>query len=195
MTKLSEKEILKIIANCVEPKRSAQKALYDLLFDHIVFHTGRFNLSNQEQEDQIQESFIKIFCNIKKFDPKKSSIFTWTAVLAKNVCLNFISKKRLEFTTIEHIVQEVKIEDVHSDYLELALISDMIKALPEMVQKVFNLSIIQGLEHKDIAKLLDIKTNVSRAYLSRAKAILKDEISNQNEISLKHLNLKTIGNG
>ena len=89
----------------------------------------------------------------------------------------------------------MKIEDVHSDYLELALISDMIKALPEMVQKVFNLSIIQGLEHKDIANLLDIKTNVSRAYLSRAKAILKDEISNQNEISLKHLNLKTIGNG
>lgn len=194
MTKYSEKEILKIIADCAVPKRAAQKALYDLLFEHIVYHTGRFKLSQEEQEDQIQEVFIKIFCNIRSYNSKKSNIFTWTSVVAKNVCLSFIAKKKIEFATIEQIVQEAKFEDVHSDFLELAILNDMIQSLPEMVKKVFNLSIIQGIEHKDIATLLGISTNVSRAYLSRAKATLRNEISKQNEISLKHLNFKIIGN-
>jgi len=194
MTTLSKKEILKIVADCAEPKPSAQRALYDILFDHVVHHTGRFNLSHEEQEDLIQEVFIKIFCNIKKYDPQKSNIFTWTSVLAKNLCLNFISIKKIEFATLEQIAHEVKSEDVHSDYLELALINEMIQSLPDLVRKVFNLSVIQGLDHKAIGTLLDINSNTSRAYLSRAKAILRTEVSKHSEISLKHLNLKIIGN-
>jgi len=190
MPKIAEKTILKIIADCAVPHRTAQRALYDLLFDHIMYNTGRFNFSKAEQQDQIQETYIKIFSNLDKFDHKKSNLFTWTSVVTKRVCLSFITKKKIELSQIDDLSHEIGIEDLQSDFLELKIIYGLIEALPEMCNKVFNLSIVQGLNHEDIASLLEITPSSSRAYLSRAKKILREEVLNQNVITTNYLNLK-----
>lgn len=190
MLKNTEKTIHTIVARCVKLESSAQRALYDILFDNVVYASGMFKFSKVEQEDLIQESFIKIFCNIGSFDKNLSNLNTWSSTITKRVCLSYIRKKKIQLTHIDNISMDIGIEDIHSDFLELDIIYGLIEGLPLMCKEVFNLFVVQGMDHTDIAYLLDITKSTSRAYLSRAKSILRFEISNQNAITTEHLNLK-----
>lgn len=182
MPKIKEKDLLRIVQGCIDKQLSSQKELYYTLFDDVSFYVGRMNLTLEEEEDLVQEIFLKIFCNIESFDHRKSNVNTWSSVIANRTCLSYIRKKKIKFEQLDSLGREFAIEDRQTDFLMLKLIQDYIDLLPELSQQVFRLSVMQGLGHTEIASLVDISPNASRAYLSRAKSILRDQISAEKEI-------------
>ena len=187
MTKPSDKAILKIVKGCIRKIQSAQRALYEALFDHVAFCIRSFNFSIEEQEDLMQEVFIKLFCNINSFDNTKANIYTWSSIIANRTCLSFIRKKKIKFEQWDAVKVEIGMEDLQSDFLELDILHRLIEDLPMPAKEVFKLSVFQGLTHDKISNLLHIETNASRSYLSRAKATLRKEVLNHNDIAVKYL--------
>lgn len=120
---------------------------------------------------------MKIFKNIKKFDlamPFKP----WLRRILINTCINNFKKKKLNFTErLEAANEYHDSEDILSG-ISYQEILDMIRQLSPAYRAVFNLHVIEGYKHEEIAEMLNISVGTSKSNLSKAKKnlqlILKD---------------------
>lgn len=179
MNKVGHKDIIRIIEGCIQCDPLSQRNLYDLLFDNILRTVSSFHLSKVETEDLIQESFIKIFNNIKSYDSTKSQIQTWANIIAKRITLNHIQAKKIEIVDqdISELYQEFYATVEDSDPKETHLILSAIESLPNQYKEVFEMAVFQGMEHKNISERLGISASSSRVYLTRAKKILQKDMT------------------
>ena len=129
-------------------------------------------------QDILQETFIRIFKSFKTYDPEKGALSTWMRRIAVNCALKSLKKKSLEVSNLSVLDYEEKYSvapDVisklsHDDLLNL------VQNLPDGYRQVFNLSVIEGYSHKEIAVMLGIAAVSSRSNLSRAKQLLRKKI-------------------
>lgn len=77
MKKVDHRELECILTGCKELSPKWQRTLYDLLFDPILMTISKFNITDAEGEDLMQETFIKIFRSLDSYDSNKSEITTW----------------------------------------------------------------------------------------------------------------------
>lgn len=129
----------------------------------------------------VQDSFIKIFKNLEKFDVAKGSFEAWISTISIRTCLTRLSKKRFTILNLEDQSIIESIEENNSiilDELETTHLVEMIKELPDGYREVFNLAAIDGYSHKEIADMMEISDENSRSRLARAKRILRRKINN-----------------
>ncbi len=124
-------------------------------------------------KDVLQESFIKIFQNIDRYYDK-GSFEGWLRKITVNTCLMAIRKQKngfdiLELSDINN--RQVK-PDVEFDLNEKDILK-MIRQLPGQYRAIFNLFVIEGYSHAEIANLLQIKESTSRTKLSRARKLIQ----------------------
>jgi RNA polymerase sigma-70 factor (ECF subfamily) len=137
----------------------------------------RYSDDRDEAVELLNESFMKIFKNIKKFDltmPFKP----WLRRILINTCINNFKKKKLNFTERLEAANEYQdSEDILSG-ISYQEILDMIRQLSPAYRAVFNLHVIEGYKHEEIAEMLNISVGTSKSNLSKAKKnlqlILKD---------------------
>ncbi len=179
MKEIGHKELTTIIKGCIALDRSYQRRLYDLLFPNVVKSITAHNLAKQEVEDLIQETFIKIFNHITNYDIQKSSIYTWSSIIAKRLTINFLQSKynKTIIAGLTEVSEKFYVEIEFKDDFEIQLILDSIKRLPDMYKKVFEMAVIHGMEHKKISIQLGISPSTSRVYLTRAKTLLKNDMN------------------
>ena len=166
-----------IIAGCRKRQPAFQRALVDnyseMLFSVCLRYTGNETLA----KDVLQESFIRIFKYFKSFDSNKGALNTWMRRITINVALRHLNKKSIDTSTLT-----LEISDRH--YTDPDVMSKIghdelmkhIMGLPEGYRQVFNLSVIEGYSHKEIAQKIGIKEVSSRSNLSRAKQLLRKKL-------------------
>ena len=101
-----------------------------------------------------------------------------------NEMLKFMkSNSRLNF--VEFIPEEMDVPDEYPDTESIPsdVIYDMIRELPEGYRVIFNLYVIEGKSHKEIADLLGIKANSSASQLHRAKAMLARKLQHYRSLN------------
>lgn len=168
----------RIISDCKKGKQAAHKALYELYMPYVVGICRRFNIPDQDLKDIVQEVFIEVFLNIKKFNEHKGSFKYWLKSIAIHKILNKRRKQKgaliIELEAHENDLMEDNhfLSKVNKEYL-----MHLIAKLPDGYRTVFNLYAIDGYTHKEIGEMLGISEVGSRSQLSRAKKILKDQIS------------------
>lgn len=166
----------KLIAGCQKGKRAYQQALYDKYSEGMYFVALRYSKMQQEAEDILQESFIKVFKNIKDFR-KDSSLAYWIKRIVINTALNHQRSKL-------YLYPMVDVEDLHQWEGKESIISDlgyealleMIQELPSGCQVIFNLFAIEGYKHHEIAQQLNISEGTSKSQYSRARSLLIEKI-------------------
>ncbi len=136
----------------------------------------RYTGKREEAEDVFQESFIKIFKNIKNVR-KPEYLERWMKHLTINTAINhFRRKNKISFDNIYEIDCESNVyENILSD-IDSERLLEIIHNMPDGYKIVFQLYVIEGYTHKEIAKLVDISENTSKSQLSRAKAYLKRKL-------------------
>ncbi|MFK8102968.1 MAG: RNA polymerase sigma factor [Saprospiraceae bacterium] len=163
-----------LIKSCIAQERKAQKQLYELLLPYLRAVAHRYLRDTSYVKDVLQESFVKVFRSIEKYDPKQAPLKQWAAKITINNCFNYnkrvigIPKEEFVIDSHETPVLPTDLQNWTDDYLLLIL-----KQMPEGYFEVFNLFIIDGYAHEEIALMLDIKEALSRKRLSRAKVWLK----------------------
>ena len=140
----------------------------------------KYSRTYQDAQDTLQDSFIMIFKDIKKFK-HKGSFEGWAKRVTINVALQKFRKKSiLKFDKIEEnqLTEEEITVDVDEKNISLSFLLSLINELPPKYQLVFNLYVLDGYSHQEISDLLNISTGTSKSNLFRARKLLQNKINN-----------------
>ena len=158
------------IQECKKYNPQAQKLVYNTLLPYLNSICKRYLADLQSRNDVLQETFIKIFTKIDQFDPNKGAFKSWSARIVINACLQHsdktISRKETELTSTEY---QIPINPDIIDRLSNEEILTVLQKMPTAFYQVFNLYIVDGFNHDEIAAMLDIKSSLSRKRLGRAR--------------------------
>jgi len=169
----------KLIEACAKHDRKAQKRLYDMYAAAMYTVCLRYSKSDLEAEDILQEAFIKIFRHIKDFRGD-SKLGYWIKRIVINTALNHQRSKLYMYpmVDVDDVQQQFDYENVISSY-QFDELLEMIKSLPAGCQMVFNLYAIEGYNHKEIAKKLNISEGTSKSQYARAKQLLQEKLTKE----------------
>ncbi len=136
----------------------------------------RYAGDQHEAEDMLQEAFISIFSHINQFK-FAGSFEGWLKRITVNTAIKILKKRNIKIIGIDNDQNELISPDFNilSD-LNTEDLLKLINQLPDGYRIIFNLYVIEGYSHDEIADMLKIKTATSRSQLSKARAILKDKI-------------------
>ena len=169
----------KLILRCAKNDRDAQKEIYQLFAGKLFSICLKYSKNKQEAQDNFQDGFIAIFNKIGTFN-FKGSFEGWLKRVMINTILQKYRKKSVLNIVTEEIPDEVVVE-VDDDDISLDILLDLIKELPERYRMVFNLYVLDGFSHKEIAKMLKIAEGTSKSNLARARMILKKKLEARQE--------------
>lgn len=162
------------------------KVIYDQNVRYLSAICARYISAEDDLKDVLQESFIKIFSAIGKFDYKGAgSLKAWMKRIVVNEALMFLRKKdKKAFISLSEEPQEVldeeepQVEEVPPEILQ-----SLIRDLPSGYRTVLNLYVFEQKSHKEISSLLGISENTSFSQFHRAKNLLakrlKDYLNNE----------------
>lgn len=182
-----------LAAKLKDRDRIAMKSLYDLYSGFLTAVCSRYILDSEDVRDVLQESFIKIFSGIDKFEFRgPGSLKAWISRIVVNESLKFLKKTSKEDFILsgeyegpaDGIADDITDEDLDVEEVPMEVIQEMIRKLPTGYRTIFNLYVFEDKSHKEIAGILGIKENSSASQLHRAKAMLAAQINEykQNKI-------------
>lgn len=180
LLKNKKKSTQEIIEGCQKGNAQCQEILFKRYAASIMTVCRRYEHPSFGASDILQEAFILIFKNIKQFDATKGSIETWMKKIAVNTALKVIRKRKIQFLDIES--SEFRIGESAEEPIDVEVISEEvllknIQELPEGYRTIFNLFVIEGYTHQEIASLVGITTQTSKSQLSKAKKALRKKLS------------------
>ena len=184
---MSQKEIYneELLLNLVRKgDEQAMRILYCRNIRYLSAVCSRYIYEEEDIKDVLQDAFLKIFASIKSFEYRvEGSLKGWMTKITLNETLTFIkNNSRLQFVELKQ--EEIdKIEEPNTEGIPPAVIHSMIRELPDGYRTIFNLYVIEGKSHKEIAELLGIKPDSSASQLHRAKAMLAEKIKKYNTLN------------
>lgn len=169
-----------LIKGCQNGDRKSQYELYQQFSSGMMAVALRYSKSTQEAEDILQEGFIKIFQNIKRFRGE-SSIGYWIKRIIINTALNHQRSKLYLYPMVD--VDDLKegMMSLSVDNLAVEDLMDLVQQLPTGCQVIFNLYAIEGYQHKEIAEMLEINIGTSKSQYARARKILMEQLEKQSK--------------
>jgi len=176
-----------IIKRCIRGDRKAQEAVYNLLAGKMFAVCLRYCPNYEEARDLLHDGFVTIFTKIGQFHQEGSfegwvrRIFVNQAMErwrneAKMTVVNCVDDIDRQIATTDDDVVEDEWEAYQLTETEML---ELVDELPPQYKIVFNLYVIDGLSHRDIADKLGISEGTSRSNLLRARSILQKQIKNQ----------------
>ena len=172
--------IERMLEKAKEGDRRAQKAIYDALADKMFALCIRYMGDRETAEDVLQDGFVTLFSRLDSYSGTGSfegwarKIFVNTALMSLRK--NDVLKESEDVDSARAVSSEAPsaIQDI--GYKELCR---MISELPAGFRTVFNMYVVEGYSHQDIADALGISVNTSRSQLLRARAMLQAKIKNR----------------
>ena len=157
-----------LIEGCKQLNRKAQKMLYELHAPVMFGVCMRYVKNREDAEDVMIEGFFKVMTNIHQF--KGSGSFQgWIRRIMVNESLMFLRKQHNFRMTVEVSNIEIKSQVTVEDELSAQDIIDLLDKLPTGYRTVFNLYVLEGYKHREIAEMLGISINTSKSQLILAK--------------------------
>lgn len=165
-----------LIQKCKRNDRKAQGELYTLYASKLFSICLKYSRNQAEAKDNLQDAFLTIFSKISQFN-HSGSFEGWLKRITINTVLQrYRDKGVFDIINEELIDQVIEVED--HDSISIDFLLRLIQTLPNRYRLVFNLYVLDGHSHKDIAKMLNISVGTSKSNLARARQILKEKIEN-----------------
>ncbi len=170
------------IAKARQGDRRAQKAIYDALSGKMFAVCLRYMSDRESAEDVLQDGFVTLFAKLDTYSGDGSfegwarKIFVNTALMSLRK--NDVLKDSTDVDTAWNVSSDAPTAIQQIGYKEL---SRMIASLPPGFRTVFNMYVIEGYSHADIAASLGISEATSRSQLLRARAMLQAKIKEKNK--------------
>jgi RNA polymerase sigma factor (sigma-70 family) len=176
---MSETEIIK---GCIKQDRACQKALYEMLYGKMMAVCLRYAKSRDEAKDMLQDGFMKVFNNIKTFS-NNGSFEGWVRRIMVNTAIDHLRRNKHEYLIVSTVRASEVAERVENENDEDLLSNinreDILKAVQQLTpayRSVFNLYVIEGLSHKQIAEMLEISEGTSKSNLAKARFNLRKNL-------------------
>jgi len=171
-----------LIKDCLTGDRKAQFSLHKNCYGILMSVCVRYKIDRDEAKSSVNAGFLKILNNLDRYDPKVP-FEAWIKRIMINHVIDEFRKNRKVQELIEYTDFNEKQVPDGIDYNEADKVFDasdleaMIRTLPPVTKKVFNLFAIDGYSHKEICKLLSISEGTSKWHVSSARKKLQELIN------------------
>ena len=179
-----EQDIAQLVA---KGDRKATRALYGDTICRMTSVCSRYVSDPDAVNDVLQDSYMSIFTTINKFQYKgEGSLLAWMTRIVVHKSVDWVKREmRRGAVELPGDIPEVIDDDTADDCdLSADTIHSIIRQMPAGYRAVFNMYVLDGMSHKQIAAELGIAENSSASQLARAKAWLKNEV--KQHLSEKH---------
>jgi len=191
---LSEKDL---IEGCKQNEAVARQLLYEKYARLMFGVCSRYIGNADDLRDVVQDSFVKVFTNIKKFR-YEGSFEGWMKRIFVNTAINYLKENKKYRNKMDiddpqgaNLIADDSREayrtmdrrDIDSGKVDYNLVSEAelsheelleaLNSIPEGFRVVFNLACIEGMKHEEIAEMMNIDASTSRTRLTRARAMLQ----------------------
>lgn len=175
-----------LIEGCIRGDRKMQYELYERFAPKMFGVCLRYAANNEEAEDILQEGFIKVFKKIGSYR-SEGSFEGWVRRIFVNTAIEHFRRK----THMQPITEkeESSVEGKYLSVLDSLAEKDIVQLVQQLspgYRTVFNMYVIEGYSHKQIADELGISEGTSKSQLSRAKQILQDLVQKHIEKRKQH---------
>lgn len=171
---MAEREL---VLSCIAGDRKSQEILYRKFASKMYGVCLGYSRSREEAQDILQDGFIKVFASLKKFEGS-GSLEGWIRRIIVNTAVDYYRKN---YNSPEKLnAQEEAFFSIDADaysQLDNKEIIALVQKLPEGARIIFNLYAIEGYNHNEIAKMLNISTGTSKSQYSRARTLLQNMLS------------------
>jgi len=168
---LTEEEL---IARCKRQERLAQKLVYEKYAGRMFGLCKRYVKTTENAEEVLMEGFCKVFQKIDMYSGT-GSFEGWIRRIMTNEALMFI---RRDYKFNDHVdIQDIQMETFEVTIEEKLMAADILKLLDQLptgYRTIFNLYVMEGYKHREIADMLHISINTSKSQLILAKRKLKE---------------------
>ena len=167
-----------IIRLCIRGDKKAQRELYLGYRTKWYMMAMRYGKKKQQADDIFQEGLIQIFNSLQLFDERKGNFSTWSTRILIYAALKFLKKYNWEdsFKNIEEALNYEDTQETIFENLAAKELTAMIQQLPLGYRLVFNLYVMEGYSHKEIAAELGISEGTSKSQLSKARKQLRAKL-------------------
>ena len=185
-----------LLNKCRGDNRKAHYELYKMCFSFIVAVCSRYYVNSEDRMAALNMIFVKMIKNIHLYIRKKDNVpfDLWVRKISVNYIIDEFRKNKKYKEIID--LKEFQLDDhlyYSDDPITVKINTEEIKlaiaTLPEMNRTVFNLYVIDGYKHEEIADMLGISSNTSKVHLHRAKNKLREALK---DVSKKESGLKII---
>ena len=160
----------------------SQRELYLRFNGKMMAVCRRFAGDLTEAEDMLQEAFIRVFTNIGQYR-SEGSLEGWIRRIVVHSALEVLRKRLIRFSDIDGEVETLSSPDTDAfDTLSAGELMRLICDLPDGYRVVFNLYVIEGYDHNEIAALAGITAATSRSQLLKARRALQEQIKHTDRL-------------
>ena len=180
---MTDQELSQLIEGCRAGERICQQKIYKHFFIYGLSVCGRYAATQEEAREVMNDAFFKIFTKLDRYD-SAYSFKGWLHRIVVNTAIDRYRSRQKQYMTEEiSQAQSVEIETEVIENLTREEIFKMVQNLSPAYKTVFNLFVVEGYSHPEIAELLGITEGASKSNLSKARAKLKLMLmANSNEI-------------
>lgn len=167
-----------LLLECQRNDRKAQRKVYEKMAGRLYSVCRRYLKSNEDIEEVLADTFYKIFTKIGQLQ-NPDTFEAWAKKITVNECLQKLRTDKALFISLEeHFVESSMGSSEHISF-EKDILS-LLRFLPEGCRAIFNLFVIEGYPHKEIASMLSISEGTSKSQLNFARKKLQELLVNQN---------------
>lgn len=183
MMEISDKEL---IARCLEGDQDSFAELVKR-YKNLVYKVVSYYIKDAEEvKDVSQEVFLKIYKALKSYNPQYK-FSTWSVIVTKNLCLDFVRKKRIPSESIDELQNICRDDDTPESRCvsrERSMeIRQLISTLPEKYKTLIVLYHEKGLSYKEMAEKLNEPMSIIKNRLYRARLSLRESISSAQAVN------------
>ncbi len=190
---LSAEELTYHIRECALFNRESQKKIYSSFYGYALSICDRYTTNHEDAIETVNDGFLKIFNEIHLFKPAYNNVvssFTgWLRKIMVNTSIDHFRKNQkfrfvvdLDDNTVN--ISSGNFEDVINKISTDEIIA-AIKLLTPACRTIFNLFIIEGFTHEEIANKLGISSGTSKSNLFKAKKQLQKILIKDHQMFLK----------
>lgn len=172
--------MLLLIQGCKRNDRDSQRLLHKQYYGYAMSICVRYCRTQDEAREAVNDGFLKVFTRIEQYN-EETSFKGWLRRIMINTCIDLYRKevKHYQNQAIDSVTEELTHVSALDDLSHRELMA-MVQALSPAYRAVFNLYVIDGYAHKEIAELLKISEGTSKSNLLKAREILKKKIKKAN---------------
>ncbi len=180
-------DIRDIIDGCAHNDHKWQKKLYERYYGYALKTVFRYIFKYEKAVDVVNDGFVKLFRHFAQFkaddpDSAERMLMGWIRRIMINNAIDELRKNNMlpeTGYTSEAVWDETSNRDNADQLLLYKDLMEQVGKLPPMYRTVFNMHVIDGLNHNEIAEALGIAVGTSKSNLWKARQILQSYLKTQ----------------
>lgn len=184
-SQFTQDDLTSVLKACLAGDSRAQRTLIGQYLGYAKSICQRYTAHAQETDEIINESFLKVFTHLDRYDPMQP-FKAWLRTILVNTAVDYFRKNQKWASQLS--TDEVDVADWSDDIIAAISAQEilaMVQQLPPAYRMVFTLFVVEGYSHREIADLLGIQEGTSKSNLRDARRKLQTMIKQQYPILYK----------